>query len=604
MIPLSLGRSPRSPAGVLHGLDRRRRVGARRRRAGRHRLARGRRPAASTSPASASAPTATTSSGAARDARCRRRDDHPRRRRTCPASSSTTSRTAFAALARALVDRQPRPHRHRHHRLVGQDLHQGPAGLGARRAAAPTVAPAGSLNSEVGVPLTVFRVTPHPVPRRRDGRPRHRPHRLPRRRSRHPPIGVVLNVGTAHVGEFGSREAIGAAKAELVAGAARHRRSRSSTLDDPVVAGHGGADRRARRQLVGTSRRRRRARHRHHPRRGRAPLASPLHTPDGAGRRSPCGLHGEHHVGNALAVAAAALECRHDAGRRSPRRSATRRPASPLADGGRTSAPTASPSSTTPTTPTPTRCARRSRRSRRWAAADAPGRCSARCSSWATTRPPSTTPSAGSRCASTSSGSSWSARSPGRSTAAPSRRAPGGEESAWVPDADAAHELLARRTSTAGDVVLFKSSRDAGLRWLGDRLVDLLKGSRAREGRADRRRSSRWWSRCWARRCSSSSSSGAATASSSATTAPPRTTPSAARPPWAARSSSAPRLAATALAHLLTAHPADGERRARAVPHGRAGPGRLPRRLHQDLQAAQPRACAASRSSPARRSSR
>jgi len=47
-----------------------------------------------------------------------------------------------------------------------------------------------------------------------------------------------------------------------------------------------------------------------------------------------------------------------------------------------------------------------------------------------------------------------------------------GEESAWVPDADAAHELLAREL-TAGDVVLLKSSRDAGLRFLGDRLVDL-----------------------------------------------------------------------------------------------------------------------------------
>jgi UDP-N-acetylmuramoyl-tripeptide--D-alanyl-D-alanine ligase len=41
-----------------------------------------------------------------------------------------------------------------------------------------------------------------------------------------------------------------------------------------------------------------------------------------------------------------------------------------------------------------------------------------------------------------------------------------------VPDADAAHELLAREL-TAGDVVLLKSSRDAGLRFLGDRLVDL-----------------------------------------------------------------------------------------------------------------------------------
>ena len=39
-----------------------------------------------------------------------------------------------------------------------------------------------------------------------------------------------------------------------------------------------------------------------------------------------------------------------------------------------------------------------------------------------------------------------------------------------MPDADAADELLRRRTVAPGDVVLVKASRDAGLRWLGDRL--------------------------------------------------------------------------------------------------------------------------------------
>jgi UDP-N-acetylmuramoyl-tripeptide--D-alanyl-D-alanine ligase len=42
--------------------------------------------------------------------------------------------------------------------------------------------------------------------------------------------------------------------------------------------------------------------------------------------------------------------------------------------------------------------------------------------------------------------------------------------SQWVPDTDAAHDLLAPRLR-AGDVVLLKSSRDSGLRWLGDRLA-------------------------------------------------------------------------------------------------------------------------------------
>ena len=40
----------------------------------------------------------------------------------------------------------------------------------------------------------------------------------------------------------------------------------------------------------------------------------------------------------------------------------------------------------------------------------------------------------------------------------------------WVSDADAAESLL-RAEVAAPDVVLFKSSRDAGLRWLGDRLL-------------------------------------------------------------------------------------------------------------------------------------
>ena len=56
-----------------------------------------------------------------------------------------------------------------------------------------------------------------------------------------------------------------------------------------------------------------------------------------------------------------------------------------------------------------------------------------------------------------------------RTTAAPNSW---GDEAVWVPDADTAFELLSRELA-AGDVVLFKSSRDAGLRWLGDRLAGL-----------------------------------------------------------------------------------------------------------------------------------
>jgi UDP-N-acetylmuramoyl-tripeptide--D-alanyl-D-alanine ligase len=45
-----------------------------------------------------------------------------------------------------------------------------------------------------------------------------------------------------------------------------------------------------------------------------------------------------------------------------------------------------------------------------------------------------------------------------------------GEEVVWVPDVDAAQALLATELQP-GDVVLLKSSRDAGLRWLGDTLA-------------------------------------------------------------------------------------------------------------------------------------
>ncbi len=45
-----------------------------------------------------------------------------------------------------------------------------------------------------------------------------------------------------------------------------------------------------------------------------------------------------------------------------------------------------------------------------------------------------------------------------------------GGESVWVPDTEAAYELLAERLEP-GDVALFKSSRDSGLRWLGDRVA-------------------------------------------------------------------------------------------------------------------------------------
>lgn len=82
--------------------------------------------------------------------------------------------------------------------------------------AGPTVAPQGSFNNEIGVPLTATRVEADTrfLISEMGARGRHHISYLcsitPLR------IGVVLNVGQAHVGEFGSREAIAIAKGELV----------------------------------------------------------------------------------------------------------------------------------------------------------------------------------------------------------------------------------------------------------------------------------------------------------------------------------------------------------------------------------------------------
>jgi UDP-N-acetylmuramoyl-tripeptide--D-alanyl-D-alanine ligase len=82
--------------------------------------------------------------------------------------------------------------------------------------AAPTVAAIGNLNNELGVPLTVGRV---------DEQTRFLVAEMGARGVGHiaylcdiapPRVGVVLNVGQAHVGEFGGQAAIARAKGELV----------------------------------------------------------------------------------------------------------------------------------------------------------------------------------------------------------------------------------------------------------------------------------------------------------------------------------------------------------------------------------------------------
>src|ERR1700758_5251352 len=77
------------------------------------------------------------------------------------------------------------------------------------------VAPPGSFNNELGHPWTVLRATASTDYLILELSARH-PGNIAALASIAPPsIAVVLNVGTAHLGEFGSREAIAATKAEL-----------------------------------------------------------------------------------------------------------------------------------------------------------------------------------------------------------------------------------------------------------------------------------------------------------------------------------------------------------------------------------------------------
>ncbi len=79
-----------------------------------------------------------------------------------------------------------------------------------------TVATVGSFNNEIGAPLTALRVRPSTAYLVAEMGARGRGHIRELAEMVHPSIGVVLNVGLAHVGEFGSRDEIAVAKRELV----------------------------------------------------------------------------------------------------------------------------------------------------------------------------------------------------------------------------------------------------------------------------------------------------------------------------------------------------------------------------------------------------
>lgn len=82
--------------------------------------------------------------------------------------------------------------------------------------AGPTVAPPGSFNNEIGAPLTACRVDAATRFLVAEMGSRGPGHVAALCRVTPPTIGAVLNVGHAHVGEFGSVEGVARAKGELV----------------------------------------------------------------------------------------------------------------------------------------------------------------------------------------------------------------------------------------------------------------------------------------------------------------------------------------------------------------------------------------------------
>ncbi|CAJ1497055.1 UDP-N-acetylmuramoyl-tripeptide--D-alanyl-D-alanine ligase [[Mycobacterium] kokjensenii] len=168
------------------------------------------------------------------------------------------------------------------------------------------VAPPGSFNNELGHPWTVLRADENTDFLVLELSARHRGNIAALAAIAPPQVAVVLNVGTAHLGEFGSREAIAETKAEL-AQAVPESGVVVLNVDDPAVAAMAGTT--AARVV----------------RVARSPgadvwagpveldaLARPrfaLHAGDGPAVEVALGVSGDHLVSNALCAAAVALEC-------------------------------------------------------------------------------------------------------------------------------------------------------------------------------------------------------------------------------------------------------------------------------------------------------
>ncbi|MEN3361282.1 MAG: UDP-N-acetylmuramoyl-tripeptide--D-alanyl-D-alanine ligase [Mycobacteriales bacterium] len=171
----------------------------------------------------------------------------------------------------------------------------------------PTVAPPGSFNNELGHPYTVLRSTVDTRYLVLEYSARGIGHIAALARIAAPRVAAVLNVGSAHLGEFGSRAAIATAKGELIEALPAAAGGGIAVLnaDDPVVAAMAG--RTAARvvtfgESAGASVRADEVRLDDTGRPGFR-----LVTPAGAATVQ-LGLYGAHHVLNALAAAAIALE--------------------------------------------------------------------------------------------------------------------------------------------------------------------------------------------------------------------------------------------------------------------------------------------------------
>ncbi|MEU9008276.1 UDP-N-acetylmuramoyl-tripeptide--D-alanyl-D-alanine ligase [Streptomyces sp. NPDC048479] len=171
----------------------------------------------------------------------------------------------------------------------------------------PTVYPAGNLNNEIGLPLTALRAgedTEHLVLEmgaRYIGDIRYLTGLVP------PKVGLVLNVGTAHIGEFGGREQIAEAKGEIVECLPPASAGGIAVLnaDDPLVRAMSSRTK-ARVVLFGEAQDADvRAENVRLTANGQP--AFRLHTPSGCSDVT-MRLYGEHHVSNALAAAAVAHE--------------------------------------------------------------------------------------------------------------------------------------------------------------------------------------------------------------------------------------------------------------------------------------------------------